>query len=197
MSSAAGPILAFVVATGVVIAVVEACSRTAVFPMFRYPGGAVLVYALSMTLVWLMRRFVPVALSHRYHRLRPFEIDGRLYRRLGIVTFSWLLRKSGIEILNFSARLSHGRAGLVGFERGIREAEADHAIVLLVMVVVTLYAAVNAWWALTSWLLLANVVANVYPIMLQRHNRARLRPVLRRLGRRRTRQRVAMLGPGL
>jgi hypothetical protein len=33
-----------------------------------------------------------------------------------------------------------------------------------------------------SWLLLANVVANVYPIMLQRHNRARLLPVLEKLG---------------
>lgn len=189
--------LALVVATGVVIAVVDACSRTAVFPMFRYPGGAVLVYALSMTLVWLMRRLVPFALPHRYHRLRPFEIGGRLYRGLGIVTFNWLLRKSGIEILNLSARLSHGRAGLVGFERGIREAETDHAIVLLVMGVVTLYAAVNAWWALTSWLLLANVVANMYPIMLQRHNRARLRPVLRTLRRRKARQSVATVGPGL
>jgi hypothetical protein len=177
-------ILAFVAVTGVVIAVVDAASRTAMFPMFRYPGGAVLVYSLSMTLVWLIRHVLPFALPFQYHRLRPFEIDGRLYRYLGIVTFKWLLFNSGVEILNFSARLSHGRTGLVGFERGIREAETDHAIALLVMGVVTLYAAVNAWWALTSWLLLANVVANVYPIMLQRHNRARLLPVLRRLGRR-------------
>jgi hypothetical protein len=188
-------ILAVVAATGVVIAVVDACSRTAVFPMFRNPGGAVFVYALSMTMIWLMRRLVPFALPHRYHRLRPFEIDGRLYRDLGIARFNWLLLKSGIDILNSSARLLHGRAGLVGLERGIRDAETDHAFALLVMVVVTLYAAVNAWWALTSWLLLANVVANVYPIMLQRHNRARLLPVLRRLGRRTTRQSVATAGP--
>jgi hypothetical protein len=188
-------ILAVVAATGVVIAVVDTCSRTGVFPIFRNPGGAVLVYALSMTLVWLVRQLVPFALPHRYHRLRPFEIDGRVYRDLGIVTFKWLLFKSGVEHLNFSARLSHGRSGLVGLERGIRVAETDHALALLVMVVVTLYAAVNAWWALTGWLLLANVVANVYPIMLQRHNRARLLPVLRRLGRRTTRQSVATVGP--
>ena len=195
MLSAARQILAFVVATGVVIAVVDALSRTAVFPMFRYPGGAVLVYGLSMTLVWLIRRLVPFALPHRYHRLRPFEIDGRLYRGLGIASFNWLLRKSGIELLNFSARLSHGRAGLARLERGIRDAETDHAIALLAMAVVTLYAAANAWWAFTGWLLLANVVANVYPIMLQRHNRARLLPVMRRLGRRGTRQPVALVGP--
>ena len=50
------------------------------------------------------------------------------------------------------------------------------------MVVITIYAATKAWWALASWLLLANVVANVYPLMLQRHNRARLLPVLEQLG---------------
>jgi thiosulfate reductase cytochrome b subunit len=98
------------------------------------------------------------------------------------VTFKALLFKSRMELLNFSARLSHGRRGLHGLERGIREAETDHAIALLVMVVITIHTAMNAWWALASWLLLANVVANVYPIMLQRHNRARLRPVLQKLG---------------
>ena len=183
-------ILALVAATGVVIAVVDTGSRTGMFPVFRNPGGAVLVYGLSMTLVWLVRHVVPFALPPRYHRLRPIEIDGRLYRDLGVVTFKWLLFKSGVENLNFSARLSHGRSGLVGLERGIREAETDHAITLLVMAVMTLYAAVHAWWALTSWLLLANVVVNVYPIMLQRHNRARLLPVLQRLGRRNSRYRL-------
>jgi thiosulfate reductase cytochrome b subunit len=100
------------------------------------------------------------------------------------VRFKWLLFKSRVELLNFSVRLSHGRTGLHGLERGIREAETDHAIAFLVMVVITIQAAINAWWALASWLLLTNVVANLYPIMLQRHNRARLLPVLERLGAR-------------
>jgi hypothetical protein len=170
--------------TGIAIAVIDACSRTALFPLFRYPGGAAVIYGLTMTLVRLMRHVVPFAFPPGYYRLRPFEIDGRLYRRLGVVTFKWLLFKSRVELLNFSARLSHGRTGLHGLERGIGEAETDHAIALLVMVVLTIYAAMHAWWALVSWLLLANVVANLYPVMLQRHNRARLMPVLERLRRR-------------
>ena len=130
-------VLAFIAVTGAVIAVVEACSRTAI-PIFDNPGGAALVYGLSMVLVWLTRHVVPFALPPGYYRLRPVENDGGLYRRLGVVAFKWLLFKSRIELLNGSARLSH-------------------------------------------WLLLANVVANVYPIMLQRHHRARLLPVLAKL----------------
>ena len=174
-------ILAFIAVTGTAIAVVDACSRTPIFAMFDYPGGAVFVYGLSMTLVWLMRRVVPFAFPPRYYRPRPFEADGRLFQRFGIETFKWLLFKSRIELLNFSARLTHGKSGLHRLERGIREAETDHAIALLVMAVITLQAVTNGRWALAGWLLLANVVANVYPIMLQRHNRARLLPVLERL----------------
>lgn len=184
MLNAVRQVLAFVAVTGATIAIVDACSRTAIFPVFDYPGGAVFIYGFSMTLVWLMRHVVPFAFPRRYYRLRPFEVDGRLYRRLGVVTFRWLLFKSRVELLNFSARLSHGRTGLHRLERGIREAESDHATALLVMIVATIHAAMNAWWALASWLLLTNIVANVYPIMLQRHIRARLLPVLERLGSR-------------
>lgn len=174
-------ILAVVAITGVVVAIVNACSHTAIFAMVHYPGGAVLVYGLSMTLVWFTRHLVPFTFPAWYYRLRPFEIDGRPYRRLGVVTFKWLLIKSRIEFLNVSARLSHGRTGLVGFAQGIRHAETDHGIALLVMSVVTIHAAMNGWWAFAGWLLLTNVVANVYPMMLQRYNRARLLPVLQRL----------------
>ena len=177
-------ILIVTAVTGVVIAVVDASSRTSVFPVSRYPAGAVLVYGLSMSLVWLTRHLVPVTLPAHYYRLRSVETESRLYRRLGVGAFRWLLFKSGLEHLNFSARLSHGRTGLMKFERGIREAETDHAIACLVMIVVTLYTAMNGWWAFASWLVLANVVANVYPIMLQRFNRARLLPVLTKLGSR-------------
>lgn len=180
--NAGRPMVAFIAVTGAPIAVVDACSRTTILPIFHYPGGAVLIDGLSMTLVWLMRHMVPFAFPPRDYRLRSFEIDERSYRRLGVVRFKWLLFKSRVELLNFSARLSHGRTGLHGFERGIIEAETDHAIALLVMVLITIYAAMNAWWALASWLLLVSVVANAYPIMLQRYNRARLLPVLEKLG---------------
>lgn len=174
-------ILAFIAVTATAIAVVDASSRTAIVAAFDYPGGAVLIYGLSMTLVWLTHYVVPFSFSAAYYRLKAFEIDGGIYGRLGIEAFWWLLCKSRIELLNTSVRLSHGRTGLQGLERGMRKAETDHVITLLVMVVVTIYAAMNAWWALVGWLLLVNVVANAYPIMLQRHNRSRVLPVLARL----------------
>lgn len=181
MLNAAGQILALVAVAAAALVAVAAFSQTAMFQRFHHPGGAVLVYGLSMTLIWLMRHVVPFAFPPRYYRLRPFEIDGQLYRRLGVLGFRWLLFKSHIELLNVSAKLSHGKAGLQRLERGGRDAETDHASALLVMVVITAYAGLHGWWVLAGSLLLTNFVANVYPIMLQRYTRARLLPVLDRL----------------
>ena len=187
MLSATALILIALSVAGIVIAVVDASSRTSIFPAFNYPAGAVFVYGLSMTLVWLTRQVVPFALPAHFYRLRPVEADGSLYRQLGVHAFKRLLFKSGLQRLNLSARLSHGRTGLIAFERGIGDAETDHAIAFLVMIVITLYSAMHGWWAFASWLMLGNGVANVYPIMLQRMNRARLLPVLEKLRHRNVR----------
>jgi len=69
-------ILAFIGVTGTAITVVDAFSRTAIVRAFDYPGGAVLIYGLSMTLVWLMHHVVQFSFSPGYYRLQPFEIDG-------------------------------------------------------------------------------------------------------------------------
>lgn len=63
MLNAGRQVLAFIVVTGATIAVVDSRSRTAIFTIFRYPAGAVFIYGLSMTLVWLMRDVVTVRLS--------------------------------------------------------------------------------------------------------------------------------------
>lgn len=44
-----------------------------------------------MTLVWLARQVVPFGFPPGYYRVRTFEVDGRLYRRLGVVTSKRLL----------------------------------------------------------------------------------------------------------
>ena len=56
------------------------------------PTRGVLIYGLSMTLVWFMRHVVPFRFPAGYYRLRPFEMDGRLNRRL-CGTFKWLLSR--------------------------------------------------------------------------------------------------------
>jgi hypothetical protein len=62
--------------TAAAITVVDASSRTPFVAAFDYPGGAVFIYGLSMTLVWLTHHVVQFSFSAAYYRLQPFEIDG-------------------------------------------------------------------------------------------------------------------------
>ena len=60
-----------------------------------------------------------------------------------------------------------------GTERG-GDAEASHAILFALTLVVAGHAALRGWWAAAGWTLLFDVVLNGYPVLLQRYNRALL-----------------------
>jgi hypothetical protein len=62
----------------------------------------------------------------------------------------------------------------------MRQAEANHVISFLVLLLTLIYALTRNWYAVAGWLAAVNVIANVYPVMLQRHNRARVEPLLER-----------------
>ncbi len=73
-----------------------------------------------------------------------------------------------------------GRAGLSSFELGTRRSEQGHLIMLLATLPAMVYAAYNGWNVIAWWFLIGNLIINVYPIMVQRFNRARAHKILGR-----------------
>lgn len=65
----------------------------------------------------------------------------------------------------------------------MQASEASHLLIFLIIMMTVVYAAVKGWWDLAAWLMAFNILINVYPIMLQRYNRARLTPILERARR--------------
>ena len=110
------------------------------------------------------------------HELRAVERDGRVYELLGVRVAKWLLRRGPLTGLAPELRLPAERtpAAVAGLDARMRQAEAVHAIMLVVTLAVVVNAAVRRWWGAAGWTLLFNVLFNVYPAMLQRYNRARL-----------------------
>jgi Glycosyl-4,4'-diaponeurosporenoate acyltransferase len=110
------------------------------------------------------------------HALRAFERDGRVYELLGVRVAKWLLRRGPLAVgapdLHLPAQPTP--ANLTVLDQRMQQAEAIHEILLAVTLTVAVGAAVRGWWDAVGWLLLFNVLANVYPAMLQRYNRALL-----------------------
>jgi hypothetical protein len=115
-----------------------------------------------------------VRLPEPYFRLRRFERGGRLYVWLGVRSFKALLTsriyRAALPTLDFSRRAG----GLGTLHERMRCAEAAHAAAFLVVLAAACIAAWQQWWIGATWLMAANVVGNLCPVMLQRYNRGRI-----------------------
>jgi hypothetical protein len=120
-----------------------------------------------------------------YYRPRPFKLSGRFYERLGVRRFKRWTPDGDYVVWHIRHFLTDykvipGRGGLGGFDVRTRRSEQGHLLWMLVTVPAMLYALFCGWAVLASWLFVGNLIINVYPIMVQRYNRARIQ---RRLDR--------------
>ena len=133
-----------------------------------------------MLLILIARHMTELSVPYCYWRIRAFEDEGCLYSKVGIGAFKKLLVLLGFDLCNLHVRFSGRRSGLRNLSQGMRQAETNHVISFLVLLLTLIYALTRNWYAVAGWLAAVNVIANAYPVMLQRHNRARLELLLER-----------------
>ncbi len=151
---------------------------------FAYPAGELLpgawfalVVAGCISLWWVLPR--------AYFELRPFERTGRVYESLGVLLFRrfvpdgdlanrWERRKKP------QYRVLRGRRSAADFVVRTEQSERGHLVLLALGIVSAAYAWSLGWHGWAAYLSAGNVVVNVYPILLQRYTRGRLRAVLHR-----------------
>jgi hypothetical protein len=139
-------------------------------------GFAFLVVWAPMTWLGTVRHGVRPRLPRRYHELRDFERDPRLYRLLGVSLVKRLLRRGPLAVFNPGLHLPAERSPerLAELEQRMNDAEASHFVLLVAMLGVVINAAARGWWTAAGLTLLFDVLMNGYPVMLQRYNRALL-----------------------
>jgi hypothetical protein len=137
---------------------------------------ALVVVWAPMTALGTASHVVPLRLSERFHRLRPFELDGRVYERIGVRVVKRLARRGPISWWNPGLRLpsEHTDESLAGLGNEMRRAEATHVVLFLVGLVTAGVLAGVGCWAGATWVLVFDVLLNGYPAVLQRYNRALL-----------------------
>lgn len=123
-----------------------------------------------------------------YYRPRPFEQSGRIYEWLGVRWFKRWTPDGDYVILHIRRSLPGyqvitGRNGLSVYNVRTRTSEQGHLLWTLVTAPAVLYALYSGWAVLAGWLFLGNLIINVYPIMLQRNNRARIQRILGQVSR--------------
>jgi len=144
------------------------------------PLWAAAIHWVSGVLIITLAGMLPPALPDTWLRLRRWEADGSIYRRLGIDGYRKVLlaSPSGPNVfLKFQGR----RSQIPDLEQFTKNAEMGHLTLLVVSIVVTAIAWRTGYWRTALFLTMVNVPWNVYPVMLQRYTRSRLRRIRRRL----------------
>jgi len=146
------------------------------------PLWAAAIHWVSGVVIIALAGMLPPSLPDRWLRLRRWEADGSIYRRLGIDRYRKALLASPCgpnAFLEFQGR----RSQLSGLEQFTRNAEMGHLTLLIVSTVVTAIAWRTGYWRTALFLAIVNVPWNVYPVLLQRYTRSRLTRIRRRLPR--------------
>lgn len=151
---------------------------------FRSPIFALLVNWLAMSWVAVTTQAVYFPFPSKYYDIKPFEQTGRVYERLGIRLFKKAVGRGPLTIFSPTLRFPKGKtiSALRYLDHEMRKAETGHMFIFTLMVWVTAYALVMAWFDAAGWILGFNLIFNGYPVMLQRYNRIRLQALVQRRG---------------
>jgi hypothetical protein len=129
----------------------------------------------------LFRLKIPRALRP----VRRCERVGNVYRRLGVLGFGKLLRRSPLRYLNSAVYLARRDGDLSEVRRRAESGEASHFWAAVLFTPYVILAGLNHQWNVAAWFSLAQVLVNVYPILHLRHVRWRLTCTLRKMSRQR------------
>lgn len=141
---------------------------------FGSPWMVLMLFLCFLGLAKVAEPIYMLKLPKGVRAIRPWELQGSLYRSLGVARFGALLKNTPLRLLNTSVYVSSNRRDPSSIARQVESAEAIHfwAAVLLMP-----YLAFGLWtgqWAVLAGFAVVQVLGNAYPIMHLRHVRGRL-----------------------
>ncbi len=114
-------------------------------------------------------------LTSNYYHEKSWEKGGKIYRFLGINFFRKLLVWIGWEKLNKKSNpVETNTKALTHLHYRTKQSELGHLIILIIVLGFNIFVAYKFGILKSLWLLILNILFNLYPILLQRYNRPRI-----------------------
>ncbi len=157
------------------------------FMLFPFMSMSSLVYSIILNLtlmIWMsvLETLLMPALKSSYFNTHPFEEEGKIYKYLGVDSFRKFLVLSGWE--KSRKKETPIRKSLIlleYYEYRTRCSEFGHGIIAIIIAFITVYVFMISSFMETIWLIILNIFLNIYPMVLQRYNRPRVRRLIRKL----------------
>ncbi len=140
-------------------------------------------WALNFLLMMSVAIFTDVLkspLGASYYNQKAWECKGKIYEKLGVNVFRKLLVWIGWEkLLRKAFPIKNDSTALIKLHYQTKKSELDHLIILVIVLGFNVYVAVEFGLPKSMWLLILNILLNLYPIFLQRYNRPRIARIMK------------------
>jgi hypothetical protein len=166
--------------------ILSALSIAGLISTISRPDSHPVVLAFSVS--WIISFAVPAVTRDAFLKVDPkrfhfarWEREGRVYGRVGITAYCWLLLHTPLGWLAPTLKLSSHRSG---FDRLLREmnfAEGAHLIGGALTLGFTLGYAATGHTAVGLSFAILTMLMHAYPVMLQRWNRGRILRLMSRM----------------
>ena len=139
-------------------------------------------FAFAWVVNWLLMLCVSVFttalksnLTSLYYDEKGWEQKGKIYEYFGVNFFRKLLVWTGWEkVIRKSFPIENNTQALANLYYQTKKSELDHLIILLMVLGFNVFAAFKFGALKSLWLLVLNILFNLYPIFVQRYNRPRI-----------------------
>ena len=150
------------------------------------PWFVLVAMVCFLGLAFVAQPLVMIRMPRPLRRIRAWEMDGRVYRALGVPAYGRLLRRTALRLFNRDVYLQDGLRDTRRVGAELEAAEASHFWAAALVAPYMIHAALEKRWIALLGILLAQLLINLYPVMHLRLSRYRLD----RLVSRRSRQRL-------
>jgi len=161
--------------------------------LVTYMGMASFAFAWALNfllMIWAVALIEALdsQLTSSYFDDKKWEHKGKIYEYIGINFFRKVLVWIGWEKLNKKANpIKNSNEALMRFYFQTKKSELGHAIIIPIVLGFNIFVAVNFSFSKSLWLLILNILLNLYPVLLQRYNRPRIQRAIS-LSKRKERQ---------
>lgn len=140
-------------------------------------------FAFAWAVNWLLMLCVSVfttalksELTSPYYDEKEWERKGKIYEQFGVNFFRKLLVWTGWEkVIRKSFPIEHNTKALTNLYYQTKKSELDHLIILIIVFGFNVFVAYKFGVLKSLWLLVLNVLFNLYPVFVQRYNRPRIK----------------------
>ena len=139
-------------------------------------GFAIIVNFLFVIIFTIIfEKLLPPVFLNKYFISKPFEREGCIYLWFGVGYYKYLLRIIGWEkIIRKDQPIKNNMESLIKYNIWTKGSETIHLFASIYVFAFIIWIRWRYSIGNVYWLILLNIIVNVYPVMLQRYNRPRV-----------------------